>query len=61
MTQAPQGTIRMNLNVDEKLHATFKAAVALEGKRMSDVLIEFMKGYVREHMPTGFPRKAGKK
>jgi hypothetical protein len=51
----------MNLNVDEKLHGAFKAAAALKGTRMSDVLIEFMEQYVREHMPKGFSRKGSKK
>jgi len=61
MTQPPDGTVRMNLNVEEKLHAAFKAAAALEGKRMSDVLIEFMEKFVQERLPSKFSRKAGKK
>lgn len=61
MTIPPQGNVRLNVNIDEKLHSAFKAAAALEGKRMTDLLIEFVERYVREHMPSGLPRKGRKK
>ena len=61
MTEPPQGTVRLNINVNEKLHSSFKAVAALEGKRMTDLLLEFIEEYVREHMPSGFPRKSGKR
>ena len=47
--QAPKGSVRMNLNVDEKLHYAFKLAVTSERKNMTDVLVELMKRYVAEH------------
>lgn len=61
MTAVSPGTIRLNINVDQKLHNAFKGAAALQGKRMTDLLVEFMQQYVREHMPAGLPRKGGKK
>lgn len=61
MTVPPQGSVRLNINVDEKLHSAFKAAAALDGKRMTDLLIEFVEEYVREHMPSQVPRKGRKK
>jgi uncharacterized protein (DUF1778 family) len=61
MAVPPKGTVRMNIHVEENLHKAFKAAAALQGKRMTDVVIAFIKGYVREHMPSELPRKASKK
>lgn len=60
MTKPPEEMIRLNVNVPQSLHSSFKAAAALEGKRMTDLLIEFMKKYVREH-PLSEPRKGGSK
>ena len=57
MTQAPEGTIRMNLHVDRKLHAEFKALAAGDGKRMTDLLVAFIKTYVRDHSQAKPPRK----
>lgn len=42
---------RMNLNVEANLHDAFKAATAAEGKKMTDVLIEFIQRYVENHPP----------
>ncbi len=61
MTVPPQGSVRLNINVEEKLHSAFKAVAALEGKRMTDVLLEFIERYVREHMPSGLPQKGRRK
>jgi ParG len=61
MTESPAGTIRLNINVDEKLHGAFKAVAALQGKRMTDLLLEFMEQYVHTHLPSGLPCKGGKK
>jgi len=61
MTEPPRGTIRLNINVDEKLHTSFKVVAAMQGKRMTDLLLDYMQQYVREHMPAGLPRKGGKK
>ena len=47
---------RMNINVEASLHNAFKAAAALQGKEMTEVLLEFLKSYVRQHK-TGAPRK----
>ena len=37
---------RLNMNVPRDLHDAFKAATAAEGKQMTDVLMEFIRGYV---------------
>lgn len=42
---------RMNLNVPQELHDAFKAATAAQGKNMTDVLLEFIEGYVEKHLP----------
>ena len=43
----------MNLNVALPLHNAFKVATANQGKNMTDVLLEFIEQYVREHHPKG--------
>jgi hypothetical protein len=58
MTKPTEGTIRLNVNVEESVHSAFKAACALQGKRMTELLIKFMKQYVQEH-PLSGPRKGG--
>jgi hypothetical protein len=39
----------MNLNVPVELHNAFKAATAVKGENMTDVLMEFIKSYVAKH------------
>ena len=51
----------MNLNLETELHQRFKAAVALEGKNMTDVLLEFIRSYIQQHMPVAEPRKGGRR
>jgi hypothetical protein len=41
-----KGTKRMNLNVPVELHNNFKAVTAAQGLNMTDVLMEFIQGYV---------------
>lgn len=55
--ELPKGYKRMNLNVETELHEKFKAAAALEGKNMTDVLIEFIRDYVRRHLPAGLRKE----
>ena len=52
------GSKRVNINLDSALHDRFKAAVAAEGKKMTEVLIDFIKRYIqrsreREDAPDG--------
>lgn len=42
----------MNLNVESELHRMFKAAAAREGRKMTDVLTDFIKAYVRQRKET---------
>ena len=42
----PEGTKRMNLNVDIDLHNAFKAATAAKGLEMTAVLVQFIENYV---------------
>lgn len=39
----------MNLNVPVELHNAFKAATAVKGENMTDVLMDFIKSYVAKH------------
>lgn len=49
----------MSLIIDPDLHRAFKLAAVAEGKEMSEVLIEFIKDYVRQHSPAARPGKKG--
>jgi len=46
----------MNLNVETSLHDAFKASTAAHGKKMTDVLIEFIREYVQKHPPQTLKR-----
>jgi hypothetical protein len=43
----------MNLNVPVELHNAFKATTAAQGQNMTDILMDFIKGYVEKHSPKG--------
>jgi hypothetical protein len=49
----------MSLAITRELHDAFKAAAATEGKKMTHVLIEFIKRYVKQHPPAARPGKKG--
>jgi hypothetical protein len=40
---------RTSINVDTRLWRRFKATLALQGKDMSPVLEDFLRGYLDEH------------
>ena len=40
---------RLTIIIDRELHSQFKAAVAAERKQMTDVLLDFIRDYVRRH------------
>ena len=46
---------RMNLNVQAELHDAFKAATAAKGANMTDVLIDFIRDYIKKNGVT--PKK----
>jgi hypothetical protein len=46
----------MNLNVPLDLHNLFKSTTAARGQNMTDVLLEFIKDYVRRSEPAKKPR-----
>jgi hypothetical protein len=51
----------MSLIIKPELHRAFKMACAAEGKEMSEVLIAYIKQFVKEHLPAGRPsKKAGR-
>ena len=52
---------RLNIHIDVRLHNAFKAAAASQGKEMTPVLLEFIEQYVAKHLPSAFPKKAGRK
>ena len=41
----------MNLNVPVELHNSFKSVTAVQGKNMTDVLLEFIQNYVTKYAP----------
>lgn len=49
VTVAGKQVKRMNLNVPVELHNAFKAATAVKGENMTDVLMDFIKSYVAKH------------
>jgi predicted HicB family RNase H-like nuclease len=52
---------RMSLIIEPELHRAFKVACAAEGKEMSEVLIAYIKQFVKEHLPAARPsKKAGR-
>lgn len=40
---------RMNINVEVSLHDAFKAATAARGENMTDVLLDFIKDYIKKN------------
>ncbi len=59
MTMPPEGTVRLNLNIDKSLHNRFKIACVVNGQRMTEVVLELIEAYVKQHPVP--PRKAAKK
>jgi len=45
----PTETKRMNMLVPRQLHDQFKAAAAARGERMTDVLLERIREYVKKY------------
>jgi hypothetical protein len=50
----------MNINVESRLHNSFKSITAQQGKSMSDVLVQFIKNYVEKNQPVGAAPKGGR-
>jgi hypothetical protein len=42
---------RMNINIEASLHDQFKAATAVRGENMTDVLLRFIEQYVDKNRP----------
>jgi len=42
---------RVNVNIPLQLHNQFKPLAAARGDNMTDVLLEFIRDYVRKHSP----------
>ena len=40
------GLKRLNVNISEELHRSFKSATAAQGLEMTDVILEFIQKYV---------------
>ena len=51
---------RMNINVEVSLHDAFKAATAVRGENMTDVLMRFIEDYVSKN-GLSLKKKAGRK
>jgi hypothetical protein len=46
-----EGFKKLNIYVEENLHNQFKAAVSMENKTITRVLLDFIKDYVAKHPP----------
>lgn len=60
MTEDKEKIVALRAFVPESLRNDFKSVCAKEGKNMSDVLTEFIQGYVRERtlaLPVTKPEK----
>ena len=55
----PKELKRLNLHIDPELHRAFKTAAAAQGKKMTDLVIDFIEGYVQKHFPDAL--KKGRK
>jgi hypothetical protein len=42
-------TKRLNMNLKSDVHAAFKAATAVRGENMTDVLVEFIQNYIKKY------------
>jgi hypothetical protein len=51
---------RMSFAIDRELHDAFQAAAASEGKKMTHVILEFIKRYVKQHPPAQPIKKGGR-
>jgi len=40
---------RLNIHIDLALHNAFKAATAVRGENMTDVLLQFIEDYVKRY------------
>ena len=49
----------MTINIDPELRKAFKAAVALKGLEMSEVVLQVIANYVKQNLPAGLPKKGG--
>jgi len=49
----------MSIVIDPELHSAFKAATAAQGKQMSEVILEFIRNYVKTHLPAARPAQKG--
>ena len=61
MTDQPEGTVRLNINMEQSLHRRFKALCASTGQRMTDVTLELIKAYIKDPPAAPSTRKAAKK
>ncbi len=61
MTDLPEGTVRLNINIEQPLHRRFKAVCAITGQRMTDVVLKLIQDFVDQHPSATSPPKAGRK
>lgn len=51
----------MSLIIPPALHRAFKAAAAAQGREMTELILEFIKGYVKQYSPTAQPKKGDRR
>ncbi len=50
----------MSFPIDQKLHDEFKAATATQGRKMTEVLVEFIQEYVLKYGSSSQQKKGGR-
>ena len=54
-----KGVKRMSLIIPPDLHRQFKIATAAQGQEMTEVVLEFIRQYVKKHLPASLAKKTG--
>jgi len=58
---AKQEMKRLNIHIDLELHHAFKAAAAVRGENMTDILLKFIEDYVARYRYGTRPKKERRK
>lgn len=46
----------MSLIIEPDLHRRFKAAAAIRGEQMTEVILDFIRGYIQKYAPAELPK-----
>ena len=54
--QQKQELKRVNIHIDPELHKAFKTAAVAQGKKMTDLLLDFIESYIEKYLPSGLKK-----